>query len=392
MAQRSTKHFLNVYYAYAFLFDFILAYAIYTAYFELNGLSFFAIGVLLAFWSGSALVLEIFTGALSDWLDRRWLLIAAPLFKILTFVCWGLADGNVWLYGAGFGFWSLAGALFSGTAEALLFERLEADGKAAEYDKYYGRASAAEALGVAGGFLLGGIVAGMTSMDVTIWLSIPPLVLASIAAFWLHDIRQNTDKEETGYFENIRLAFHEFRTLPDLRFVTVYIAFGLIIFGELEEFDQLYYTAVNLPLWLFGVAGAIGLAVHALASVSAHKLAHYRSLAWILPALGGILFVIASFGTNPWFVAVLELGYLLAVPPLILAQARFQQLIETRARATTTSVLEFLQNITGLILALCFGLLASAVGILPAYGWAGLALLPISGWIWWRQRNGASAF
>lgn len=91
----ATKRFLNAYYAYSFLFDFILCYAIYTAYFELNGLSYFQIGALLAFWSGSALVLEIFTGALSDWLDRRWLLIAAPLFKILTFVCWGMADGNV---------------------------------------------------------------------------------------------------------------------------------------------------------------------------------------------------------------------------------------------------------------------------------------------------------
>ena len=389
---RDLKPFLTAYYGYAFLFDFILAYAIYTAYFELNGLSFFEIGALLAFWSGAALVLEIFTGALSDWLDRRWLLIAAPLFKLLTFACWALADGNVWIYGAGFGFWSLAGALYSGTGEALLFERLEAANQQKDFDKYYGRASAAKALGVGAGLLLGGFVAARIGMTPTVWLSIPPLILAAIVAIWLHDIRQKSEADEPGYIENIRLAFREFRTLPDLRFVTLYIAFGMIIFDELEEFDQLYYTAVNLPLWLFGVAGALGLGIHALASISAHRLAHRKSLAWILPALGGMLFIIASFGDSPWFVALLELGYLVAVPPLILAEARFQQLIETRARATTTSMLEFVQNVTGLTLALVFGWLANAIGILPAYGWAGIVLLPIAGWVWWRQRGGMSAF
>lgn len=386
------KPFLTAYCTYAFLFDFIFAYAIYTAYFELNGLSFLQIGALLAFWSGTALILEIFTGALSDWLDRRWLLIAAPLFKVLTFVCWGLADGNIWLYGAGFGFWALAGALYSGTGEALLFERLEAAGQGNDFDKYYGRASAAEALGIGAGLLFGGAFAAWSSMDVTIWLSIPPLLLASLTAVWLRDIRTGAEAREQSYLANIRDAFHEFRTLPDLRFVAVYIAFGLIIFGELEEFDQLYYTAVELPLWLFGVAGAIGLGVHAIVSINAHRLAGYKSLAWILPALGGVLFIIASFADRAWFVIVLELGYLLAVPPLILAEARFQHLIESKARATTTSVLEVLQNITGLTLALAFGLLAHVVGILPAYGWAGLMLLPISGWVWWRQANGAPAF
>lgn len=40
--------FLRVYYAYAFLFDFIFAYAVYTALFSLEGLSTSQIGVLLA--------------------------------------------------------------------------------------------------------------------------------------------------------------------------------------------------------------------------------------------------------------------------------------------------------------------------------------------------------
>ncbi len=108
------RRFLGVYYAYRFLFDFMLAYAIYTALFELEGLSVSEIGVLLAFWSASAIVLEMPSGALSDHFDRRVLLVAAPLAKALTFVCWAVAAGNFWLYGLGFLFWSLGQALYSG--------------------------------------------------------------------------------------------------------------------------------------------------------------------------------------------------------------------------------------------------------------------------------------
>ena len=75
----SLRRFLGVYYAYVFLFDFMLAYAIYTALFALEGISVGEIGVLLAFWSASAIVLEMPSGALSDHFDRRALLIAAPL-------------------------------------------------------------------------------------------------------------------------------------------------------------------------------------------------------------------------------------------------------------------------------------------------------------------------
>ena len=41
------RRFLGFYYAYAFLFDFMLAYAIYTALFELEGLSVSQIGLLV---------------------------------------------------------------------------------------------------------------------------------------------------------------------------------------------------------------------------------------------------------------------------------------------------------------------------------------------------------
>ena len=388
------RRFLWSYYAYLFLFDFMLCYAVYTALFELRGLSVTQIGGLLAFWSLAAIVLELPSGALSDRFDRRWLLVAAPCAKALTFICWGMAQGDVWLYGLGFLFWSLGQALLSGTAEALVYERLDAEGAAADYDKVNGRATAAESLGIGTGTLLGGFVAATGGMELTVWLSIPPLVACALLAFGLPDSRRRheaSQAEEPGYLDNFRIAAAEFRALPELRFVMLYIALGLILFEILEEFDQLYYLAVHLPLWLFGVVGAAALAGLAVAGVLAHRLARHPALAWALPLAGGLLLVVAALADHPAYVLVLELAYLVVVPATVLSEARFQRLMEGRSRATTTSALSVAQNVVGIAATFGFGLLADALGILPAYGWAGLAMLPVAAWVWLAQRRGVRA-
>ena len=395
----SSSRLLRAYCAYAFLFDFMLCYAVYTALFELKGLSTTQIAALIAFWSATAVLLEVPSGALSDRFDRRWLLFAAPLAKLFTFVCWGIADGNFWLYGLGFLFWSIGSALYSGTGEALLYERLDADGEASHFDVALGRASAAESLGIGTATLLGGFVAA-SDMTLTVWLSIPPLLLAALAALALHDVRRTdhaavsaaTDDDQpepaVSYVGHLRAALEEFRRSADLRAVTLYISAGLILFEVLEEFDQLYYLAVQLPVWLFGVVAAAALGCHALASMSAHRIAGVPALAWLLPLLGGALLIVAGLGTAPGMVVVLELAYVVVVPVTVLAEARFQALMAGGSRATTTSMLVVAQNIFGIAVTLTFGWLADVVGVGTAYAWMGFTMIPLALWTWRTQQRG----
>jgi len=389
----SLRRFLGVYYAYVFLFDFMLAYAIYTALFALEGLSIAQIGVLLAFWSASAIVLEMPSGALSDHFDRRWLLVAAPLIKALTFVCWAIAGGNFWLYGLGFLFWSAGQALQSGTREALLYERMATENRSAEFDKVLGRDNAAEGIGIGAGALVGGFVA-QASMDWAVWLSIPPLLLGALLALGLRDSRPGRIAEageRASYLSHIADAAGEFRRHADLRFVTVYMAAGLVVFELLEEFDQLYYLAMSVPIWSWGLLAAGVELIYALASLVAHRLAGRPWLAWALPLLGGTLLVVASLGDSPWYVLVLELAYVVVAPVAVLAEARFHHIMDGRSRATTTSALVMAENVVGIAATLLFGLLAQWLGILPAYGWAGLAMIPVAAWVIRGHRRGLRA-
>lgn len=394
------RTFLGALYAYAFLFDFVLCYAVYTAYFELKGLSFFEIGLLLAFWSGSALVLEMATGALSDWLDRRWLMVAAPLFKIFTFVAWALADGNFWLYGLGFLMWSVGQSLFSGTVEALLYERLEHEGDSESYDRHYGRLNAVESLAVGISIFFGGFVAAY-SFELSIWLSIPPLIVGAMVAMVLVDVRRmskataeadDDEDEDEGYWVNFGRAWEEFRRAPQMRFLLIYIAVGLVLFEELEEFDQLFYLAVDLPIVWFGVVGGVALGVQAALSAVAHRFSAAEWLAWSLPLGAGLGLIVAAWTGEIWSVVLLEAAYLISVPAAILSEARFQASMEGRGRATVTSALYFAQNVMALTIAAAFGLLADLVGILPSYAWAGLVMVPVAIWVYWQQRRGFRVF
>lgn len=387
--------FLRIYYAYAFLFDFIFAYAVYTALFSLEGLSTAEIGVLLAFWSASAIVLEMPSGALSDHFDRRVLLVLAPLAKVGTFVCWGLAAGNFWIYGAGFLLWSLGQAMQSGSREALLYERMAAEGRSDEFDKVLGRENAAEGLGIGLGTLFGGFVA-YYSFDWAIWLSIPPLLIAAMLAFWLEDVRrrgvqESDDEAEGGYLSHFVDAWREFLERAELRFVTTYIATGLLVFEVLEEFDELYYLAVSLPVWAWGIVAAGVEGIYALASIHAYRLAGRAWLAWVLPIVGGVLLVAASQGQSPPYVLLLAAGYIVVAPVGVLAEARFQRLMEGKSRATTTSALVMAENVVGIVVTLAVGFLADWIGILPAYGWAGLLMVPFALWVIAGQRRGLRA-
>ncbi|WP_029041409.1 MFS transporter [Cucumibacter marinus] len=393
----SLKTFLFAYFGYVFMFDAMLAYAIYTALFQFRGISVAEIGLLIAFWSATAIILELPSGALSDRFDRRWLMVAAPLIKIFTFIVWGLAGSNIWLYGLGFLIWSAAESLMSGTKQALLYEHLDAAGRAQDYEKMLGRDNAAQMVGIGIGSVIGGFVATY-SMDATLWLSIPPLIIGAVLGLFLIDLRRSpgqsehsADAEPEGsYLDHMRNALADFRANRALPFLTVYIAGGLIVFEVLDEFDQLYYLAVDLPIWMFGIVIAVEVAAFTGISIIAHRLKHFTAMGWLLPLLAGVLLLLAAIGAGPVFVIFLLLAHTVRAPAMILSEARFQHEMDGASRATTTSALVVAQNVAGIAVTLTIGFLADAIGILPAYGWAGIWMLPVALWAFWGQRKGLS--
>ena len=109
--------------AFRFFDTFLLIIPFYTVMFADRGLPPGQIGLALAAWSLTCLVLEVPSGALADLVSRRWLLFAAELAQGACFLLWIIAP-NFWGFLGGLALWGVKSALTSGTFEALLFDRL----------------------------------------------------------------------------------------------------------------------------------------------------------------------------------------------------------------------------------------------------------------------------
>lgn len=388
---------LRAYYAYIFFYDFIFGYAIYTAYFSLQGLSAASIGVLLAVWSVSGLLFELPSGALSDRFDRRLLLILSPLIKAVCFVLWATAGGDAWVYALGFVFWSLGESLCTGTKEALLYEHVHRVRLSKRYEKLVGRERAVYEAGALVGASIGGLMT-IVSLEFALWCSVVPLIAASVVAFVLKDGRrlkgslidrpEETAAHRPRYTQHFRNAVSAFATQPRLRFLTFYISCGVILLAVFDEFEQLLYLSISIPLWAFGFVGAAFGMMTIVVSSNAHKIKTLTWVGWLFPIVSG--FSLMSFGAvNSLFILVpLAIAHAFMIPVDVLSRAEFQKAMGGESRATTTSALTVIIEAVALVLLLAVGALIEVVGVAGAYQIGGGYLVLFGAWSYWRSHQG----
>ena len=102
-----------------------------------KGLSFFEIGLLIAFREVTVNLLEIPSGAIADVWGRRRSMILSFCAYIASFVIFGLARGVPPLFAAMFLF-AIGEAFRTGTHKAMIFTWLSLEGRADERTRVYG--------------------------------------------------------------------------------------------------------------------------------------------------------------------------------------------------------------------------------------------------------------
>jgi len=378
--EAACRRFLRYFYLWHAGYDLCFAYAVYTIFFSLRGLSVVQIALLLSWWSLTSILLEIPTGALADCRSRKALLTIAPLIKSLCFVAWFLADGHFTLYALGFLLWSLSGALVSGTQEALLYDTLSHYGRRQDYGRALGRASGYNYLAQAAGAILGGVLASF-GIEWAILLSVIPLLFTAYCALHFQEVPKTEPAREIHYLQHIRLAVVELRDNLLLRYFGIYLL-GISIIGETEEFDQLYYQLVHLPLSAFGAVMCIEMLLCALGTRLAHRMKGKPVILTVLPLLGGLcLLVVWRLPCIPT-IGLILIAYAIIAPARILAESHIQHSIRGASRATITSAVNFIIGGLYIGVPVILGLIAK-VWHLPAIYLAGAnQLILIAGWIW----------
>lgn len=365
------KHYLLT----AGLYDFIFAYAIYNAYFKLQGLPIHQISILLAFWAFSAMVLEIPSGAMADHWSHKKMIVLAPLIKMMTFIIWGLAQGQILLYGLGFFLWALGSTMRSGTMEAYLYELLQANQQTVQYEIILGKVKFYKQIAIGLAMISGGVLASF-QIELPIFLSVVPLLMSAFFALQLPECSNHQDAELSywHHIENARRALFNNRTLQ------VLLLYGLVIslMGDLEEFDQLYLQFLKMPLWSFGFIAFLISFGSSLTMRFSFYLKGKRHIYWLLPLLASISLFSISYVHQYLSVVLLLLAYLVIAPLYVLIEGRIQNSIEDASRATVTSLHGLLINFMGVVITPLLGYVSDRFSILIIYSIIGSAMLTLS--------------
>lgn len=125
-------------------------YALYTLWFNDNGITTSQISTVFLLWAAVAIVLEIPSGAVADLMDKRVLLAGAFLLRAIGIGIWLVSPTFA---GAIVGalLWATHSALASGAWEALIHDELEELGEASDYGSVLARVEQFSDLGIAAG-------------------------------------------------------------------------------------------------------------------------------------------------------------------------------------------------------------------------------------------------
>ena len=317
-----------------------------------TGLSGADISALFAIWSTVGILAEVPSGAIADRLSRRGALIAASVLQAAGYVLWIVLPGFP-AFAAGFVLWGLGGALVSGAQEALLYDGLVAAAAQEHYARVQGWVTAVGLVAQLPAAVAATVLFPLGGYELAGWVSIIVCLAAAVFASRLPEPpREPPDQDDTGpgYVATLRAGLVEAAARPAVRAAVLAVAVlgGL---DALEEYFPLLAQDRGVPIGLvpsavLGIAlgGAAGAALSGAASrLRPCSLALVFGIAVL--ALGA-----AGLAREPIGLAGLVVFYGLYRLVLVVADARLQERIGGRSRATVTSVAGMATEVVGLVL------------------------------------------
>jgi len=242
------------YYLFTFLHGLLFTSAVLVPFYtEWGGISLFQAQILQSWFMFWLFILEIPTGAIADYIGRKYSLALGALVVTLGALVYGSIP-NFKIFLIGEFLFSLSGALISGADEALLYDSLKEAHRQKEAKKIFGRADSFRLLGVLFSASFGSLLAVKFGLNTTMLFSAIPFFLAALIGLSIKEPQLNKKQSESQrYLEIVKkgLSF-----LKNHRLVKTY-AFDAIAVSSAAYFVIWYYQPllgkVGVPILYFGL-------------------------------------------------------------------------------------------------------------------------------------------
>ncbi|MBB4933608.1 putative MFS family arabinose efflux permease [Lipingzhangella halophila] len=361
----------------------MLLYPVYALLFADTGLSPAEISSLFILWSVTTFVFEIPFGLLADRFSRRYLVVAAPLCTAAGFALWTFLPSYP-SFAVGFVLWGAGGSLSSGALEALVYEALERVGAHGAFARVIGRA---RALGPAAAMVatalaaptlaVGGYLAvGVASVAVTL-LRVP-------VAWSMPESRGSAEPDGDGLVGVLRAGAAEVRRSPRVRGAILLIAV-LSGFDALEEYTPLLAHSTGVP-----VSAVPLLELLVMAGMAVGGWLAGRATPWSGPllALGAVLLVAGAISGHAAGMVLVAAAFGIFRWASVNAEARLQDLVSNRSRATVTSAAGFGVEVVAVLVFAGYALGSTWAGPGPLFAVAAVPYLVVAPVMWRAWRTG----
>jgi len=224
--------------------------------FREKGLSFFEIGVLIAFREICINLMEVPSGAVADVFGRRRSMILSFIAYVVSFVIFGFGQ-QYWHFYPAMLLFAVGEAFRTGTHKAMIFDWLRQQGREDEKTRVYGYTRSWSKLGSAlSALIAAALVLSTGSYSYIFWISIPPYLLNIINFLGYPKSLDGEQKESASLRRIVGLLY-----TAAVQMVKVSALRGLVVesmmfegtFKATKDYIQplIKQVAVSLPFFLF---------------------------------------------------------------------------------------------------------------------------------------------
>ncbi len=329
-----------------------------------------SVAVMAAAYAAVVPLLEMPSGILADRWSRNRILVCAAAALIASTLLGGLST-NVATYIAAAMILGVFFALNSGTVDSVVYDvLLEETGTSDGYETWIGRIHIVESGAFVASALVGGVLAGWTSLRLTYFVTLPFVVVAIVAFLRFDEPRLHQASERVALRSHVALTYRTLVRDPGIRQVVLLGALVGLLSQAVFEFGPLWLVALTAPAALFGpywaaIVATLGIGGYLSGKLDLDHRAVVSVLAIASPAAAIVMTATRSLAAV--IVAQVLLALLLAIIG-IRAGKLLHDGVPSNLRAGVSSGVGTFSWLLFLPFSLVFGWFARAHGV-PAAGW-----------------------
>ena len=351
------------YYLFNFFIGFYIANGTTILFARQLGFSFSRIFVLTAVYMLMFVIFEIPTGAFADLAGRKKSIILGTIALALAALASGSSQNYTQLF-LSFFIWSLGFSLMSGSAEAMLYDKL---GDEQTFQRVYGKAQSLFLVGTALAGILGPFLYSQNFRFPYLFSAVPFALAGLAIKFFREKEAQRPGFTLRSHFEQIktgtRLAFHNRYVLWSMAVLSLCFAVAYTFSNSYQPYlTQIGYSvkAFSVILPVMFLAEAFGGA----GSARVRRMFGENGSFWLNILLVGLALAVLGFFARKEILPVILL-YSFAqgvLRPLVSTYAN--RYIDSTHRATVMSVQMMIGTITAAGFLFLFGFLTDKLGVI----------------------------